>query len=102
MKCPDSSCSNIMEHRNGKFGGFWYCPQHGTISDKGIAIIEKLPSLVEVASYSFSTENDPLMHQIHRQTMDFGVRPSELEEWIVDDEGAADYEEDHWMNLRPY
>lgn len=43
-----------------------------------------------------------LMFEIERETMNLGFQTSEIERWIVDDEAAADYEEDHWMNLRPY
>lgn len=42
-----------------------------------------------------------LMYQIKKRTLDFGVMPTELEEWIVD-APPEDYDEDHWMNIRDY
>lgn len=105
MKCIDRNCSNEMEHRVGKFGGFWYCPQHGTISDKGAAMFKKMQEHTKVqpsAPYLSNPENDPVMLQIERQSLEFGVKATELESWIVDDPDAADYEDEHWMNVRPY
>lgn len=106
MKCPSKDCTEEMVHRTGKFGGFWYCRKHGTISDKGMAIIEKIressSASGKIYSYSDNPNNDPLMLQIERQTLEFGVMPTELEKWIVDHPGAADWEEDHWLNSRPY
>jgi hypothetical protein len=86
-----------MEHRIGKYGGFWYCRQHGTISDKDVASI--LTAIPQTTSHAPPID---LMFEIERETMDLGFQTSEIERWIVDDEAAADYEEDHWMNLRPY
>lgn len=42
-----------------------------------------------------------LEHQIELQTLQWGVKVSELECWIVDSP-PLDEDEDHWMNLRPY
>ncbi len=42
-----------------------------------------------------------LMFQIKKRTLDFGVMPTELEEWIVDSPPVGD-DEDHWMNIRDY
>lgn len=42
-----------------------------------------------------------LMYQIKKRTLDFGVMPTELEEWIVDSPPES-YDDDHWMNIRDY
>lgn len=106
MKCPSKGCHEEMEHRTGKFGGFWYCRAHGTISDRGMELIQRLTGSSAAGGlavpYNCTPESDSLMLQITRETLGFGVRPSELEEWVVDDKDAADYEDDHWMNTRPY
>lgn len=88
-----------MEHRTGKFGGFWYCKEHGTISEKEVGMIGRL-ALAGIADAA-SLQDDLLM-QIERISLEFGVKASELESWIVDDPDAADYEPDHWHNIRPY
>ena len=105
MRCPSKGCTETMVHRQGKFGGFWYCKVHGTISDKGMAMLQP-PVVTQALStplpYRCSPEHDPLMLQIERQTLAMGIQISEVEKFIVDDEDAADYEEDHWLNTRPY
>lgn len=92
MRCLHKNCDVEMEHRTGKYGGFWYCKSHGTFSDKRVGMS---------ASVGYPAGSN-LMREIKHQTLGFGVDISELESWIVDNEDAADYEEDHWMNMRPY
>lgn len=102
MKCPSKDCTVPMVHRYGKFGGFWVCSQHGTISDKGMEILQSMDSSHGTLCHSSIERNEPVLLEVKKQTLEFGIQPTEIEEWIVDDEAAADYEEDHWMNVRPY
>ena len=83
-----------MEHRIGKYGGFFYCKTHGTISDKGAAILQRIHSIKE----------DPLMDAIKRTSVSLGKPMDELEE-IIDffvDNPPENEDEDHWMNVREY
>lgn len=100
MKCVNPKCDKEMQHRTGKYGGFWFCPLHGTISDKGVKMLLKRPRLaLEDVGKTYDAN---VMREVKRQTLGFGFEPTDIEEWIVDNEDAADYEEDHWMNMRPY
>jgi len=60
--------------------------------------------LITAASVTRTTSpNDTdLLFAVKRRTMDFGIELTDLEQWYIDDPDAADYEEDHWMNVRPY
>jgi hypothetical protein len=101
LKCISDGCNVQMSHRTGKFGGFWFCPIHGTVSDKGVAIYKVLKARTKqqgtsgtLCSWSESS-TDPLGDAIARDTS-FGLVGG-LERWIVDGEPEDD-EEDHWKN----
>jgi hypothetical protein len=106
--CPNPGCNTHMEHRTGKYGGFWYCRQHGTISDARAVVVQKILDTARRSGGTthkaspIDTTSSDLMFQIEKQTMSFGYQPSELEKWIVDSPHGIDDDEDHWMNVRPY
>ena len=105
FQCP--TCHAEMEHRNGKFGGFWYCKQHGTISDIGAAILRSTQRISEVSvQRGGSYTSDPLLDAVKRKGYQLGHPTDELGQlvdWINDpDPNDVEEEDDHWMNIRPY
>ena len=99
-KCPSYNCTETLQHRNGKFGGFWYCRHHGTISDRGMAIltagciISGKTSGIQ-SSIDVTDSNSDLLFQIKRETAAMGFGVSDLEEWVVD---GNPNDVDHWSN----
>ena len=74
--------------------------------------VAKLIKLVKQNSYNYTSQSTyativeyDLLDKVKLQThqLDWGFSgKNNLCEWIVDSPEAADDEEDHWMNVRPY
>ncbi len=68
----------MMEHRVGVKGGFWYCRVHGTVSDKGMQVVERLREAAEtlhhlqIFPYASSSSQDPLQRELEKQMMPWG------------------------------
>lgn len=96
MLCP--TCHTEMILRNGKYGEFFYCAAHGTISKRAAEIIAQ-----HQTTYAGGLNEDPLMDAVKRTSVTLGQPLDELEqliEFVVDNPPLDD--EDHWMNTRPY
>jgi len=102
--CP--TCHAEMEHRNGKFGGFWYCKQHGTISDKGVAILRSIQRTSEISTQYSGSNTSDLLDMVKRKGYELGHSTDDLGQlvdWINDpDPNDVEEDDDHWMNIRPY
>lgn len=108
MNCP--SCKVKMELRTGKYGDFYYCRDHGTISKKAAAILtgqERPPP----SHYAYApSPNIDLLEEVHRMSVAFGGPVGETAELLnfltdasVEYATSGDEEdEEHWTNLRPY
>lgn len=101
-------CGKSMIKRNGRWGEFYSCKEHGTISLQSGKVVatgnihkilrsrQRDADRCGISLYTGHTTS--LMLEVEKQTMMFGVMPSELEKWIVD----APNEEDSWMDVREY
>jgi len=95
------NCKTPMLHREGKFGGFWFCPSlhhKFTMSDKAAAALSSMP-IVAVGKQFIRPQTD--LHEMVRIRCRSMGGISELEEFYVDIP-PDDENEDHWMNIRPY
>lgn len=101
FNCP--SCNKPMEPRTGKYGDFFYCREHGTISKlAAMAISERTQ---EYKPTTVPLYNNDLMDTVKRQGVAMGHHIDELGQLIDffnDMEESAEWDEDHWMNIRPY
>lgn len=106
MQCISKNCQHELQPRTGRYGPFYYCPEHGTISAKGLEIFQAVTGSKEtsgrVSQYTPGNDIDQLMTAIKRETLGFGCSPTDLEEWIVDDEDAPDYEPENWQNTAAF
>lgn len=115
MKCP--CCKVDMVKRQGKFGEFFYCNQHGTMSVQGTKIVttgeinRKLKSFtrkLKLCDVGSGFKDDlNLFQQMEQQMLSFGVRLSEIDRFIEGEtlelmQLNAQDDEDHWLNTRPY
>lgn len=114
MKCL---CCNVgMVRRNGVFGEFFSCKQHGTISVQNgnvVATGEVYKKLRNRQTLTLSkvgncvVDEISLELQMQKQIMGFGVQIGELDKFIEGEtlelaQLNADDDEDHWLNTRPY
>lgn len=114
MKCIDKNCTREMEKRSGKFGIFYYCPDHGTISEKGVKLLEQAresrTTTGNIQNYRDVPNVDPLMLEIKKQSLAFGVGLTELEKLVESDvdhkyyfgDRNDDDDEDDWNHTNPY
>lgn len=115
MDCP--CCKMSMVKRSGKFGEFFYCKNHGTMSVQNGKLVAtgkiklKLSSQVrklKLSEISTGFQNQPkLSEQMEMQMMFFGVRMTETDCFIEGEtlelmQLNAQDDEDHWLNTRPY
>lgn len=100
--CP--SCNGGMQRRTGKFGVFYYCAKHGTMSEKGAKILEQIRAARDTES-TYIPQTPSLDHAVRMQCLAMGpaLSPDDqnLLDWIVDGDPEDD-EEDHWKNMRPW
>lgn len=113
MKCISKNCKREMTKRSGKFGIFYYCPDHGTISEKVIELLAQIKEKSKEVNYNDKVENyrdvlnnDPLIAAIEKQTLAFGVQIPELVKFGIDHNvhfpnSELDTEDD-WTLMRPY
>lgn len=112
-KCP--VCESAMTERNGKFGLFYVCDAHGTLSVQngrvwstgGIykALRRKRQPLEVRTTCVEQYYGDPpadLELLVRAKMANMGVWATELDLFVEGGQGIADTEPDHWMNLRPY
>lgn len=106
MNCP--LCKTAMQKRNGKFGPFFYCQPHGTISLQGKKlhttgeITSKIKSLVTSKKVTSSCDQKDLEILVRIEMAKFGVLMNDLDLFIEGGAQAAHDEPDHWMNSRPF
>jgi hypothetical protein len=120
MKCLDKNCNREMQRRNGKFGYFYYCPVHGTISEKAVSALReyirnKAKELTTAKAVLYSGEtnmsppmqdydseahNDILFSAIEKETAALDIHVPDLVKFYIDYEDPDD--EGHWMNARLY
>ena len=116
MMCP--CCKTDMIKRNGVYGEFFYCRQHGTISVQSNKIvatgeIRKKVSAIEYKQLALKDVGNSVLDQpslelqMERQMMAFGVRLTEMDRFIEGEtielqQVAAIDDEDHWLNQRQY
>lgn len=104
VNCPN--CNTPMVLRNGKHGEFYYCGLHGTISKRVADMLWKrsVPHTRHTYNYN-STHDDALMQAITHTGMSIARHMDDLG-LLVEDEidsvARADWDEDSWMNVRPY
>ena len=103
-------CRQKAIERNGKFGTFYFCPGHGTISQQGRNLkvtglmFLKVKKYLENKSRHFAqAAYAPNLEILVEQKMaSMGFFMDDLDRFV---EGCAETaldEEDHWMNLRPH
>lgn len=103
VNCP--TCGKPMEPRTGKYGDFFYCQDHGTISKKAVMRAAWNTPNEMATTESIAFNKDPLLTAIKRKGVAMGHHVDEMGElidWFNDMESAAEDDEDHWMNIRPY
>lgn len=103
FKCP--SCKTEMVLRNGKYGPFFYCKDHGTISMRAAKkITELLAKTEDEHGYSGGFNEDPLFDSIKRTSVNLGMPQDDLQQTIdfYNDHPPFSDDEDHWMNIRDY
>lgn len=104
FKCP--SCKTEMILRNGKYGPFFYCKDHGTISMRAAKKITVLLKRIEDEhTYVGGYNENPLKDLIFRQSIGLGEpmdNLTDLAKFTVDNHYDAQDNEDHWMNIRDY
>lgn len=102
VKCP--SCGVDMEPRTGKYGDFFYCLNHGTISKAAFKAL--LNAEYGPISNCVSLPNeDTLLEVVKRKGIQVGHHIDDLGQlvdWYNDNEQSAEDDDDHWMNIRPY
>ena len=110
MKCL--VCHTEMLQRNGKFGPFSFCQSgHGTASMQGSklrvtgAIFTKMAE-AEQARHELArmeaTEMPDINRAVLRGMASLGVFMNDMDHFIEGGREAAQDEDDHWMNCRPY
>lgn len=110
MKCL--VCHTEMPQRDGKFGLFSFCPSgHGTASVQGSklhvtgAIYAKMAEAEqarrELASME-TTETPDINQAVLRGMASLGVYMNDMDHFVEGGREAAQDEDDHWMNCRPY
>lgn len=101
FKCP--SCKTEMILRNGKYGPFFYCKDHGTISMRAAKVITASIDSDQCTNWQYIDE--PFLDIIKRRSVILG-RPmddlQDLVEFYVDDPDQSQDDPDHWMNVRDY
>lgn len=100
MICP--TCHTEMILRSGKYGKFFYCAAHGTISKRAAELITA--HLGEPHKYAGGLNEDPLMSAVKRTSVAMCQPLDNLQQTIdfyVDHPPFTD-DEDHWMNTRDY
>lgn len=115
MKCP--CCKVDMIRRDGRFGEFFYCKDHGTMSNQGGKVVatgvikeklrERANSLQLSRTMAYRLEQPSLLMMTEQQTMGWGVRMDEIDRFIEGEtlelmQLQAQDDEDHWLNTRPY
>lgn len=114
MKCP--CCGIQMVKRNGVFGEFFSCRQHGTMSlNKGKLrvtgeIYKKFKTRLVLSLSQIGNcviDSVSLEHQMQKQMIGLGVQMNEIDRFIEGEtlelmQMNADDDENHWLNTRPY
>lgn len=96
-----------MEPRTGKYGDFFYCKTHGTISKQAVKVLLNVEygPIADYVSHPALPMEDPLLDAVKRTGYAMGHHMDEmgqLVDFFNDMEESADWDEDHWMNVRPY
>jgi len=110
MNC--AVCQKEMTQRSGKFGLFNFCPSgHGTASVQGSklrvtgAIFIKMAE-TEQARHELArmdvTEMPDINRAVLRGMASMGVFMTDMAHFIEGGREAAQDENEHWMNCRPY
>lgn len=101
VNCP--TCVKPMELRTGKYGDFFYCREHGTVSKlAAMALTERTSTYIPTTIPMYNAD---LMDTVRRQGVAMGHHLDEtgqLVDWYNDTEIVAEGDNDHWMNTRPY
>ena len=112
MKCP--VCHQKMTSRTGRFGEFYVCKPHGTLSISNNKLVctgeifktikNKVNSQVTAVAISRYHCEKPIDFElvVRTQMAAMGFWADDLDLFIEGGPGIADIEPDHWMNLRPY
>lgn len=98
MKCI--KCKSRLIEREGKFGKFWCCP-NSTIGDNHGTFKTRQMLYNKLYHDSIPPERD-LDFLVRKEMMTFGIEMTELDRFIEGGIEAAEDDEDHWMNTRPY
>ena len=102
--CP--KCGTQLVIRTGKFGRFLCCPEskpgdnHGTVS-----LDQPAPKVTGQTIYNarYHSASDANLDQlVQRQMASFGVLMTDLDRFVEGGPETADYDEEHWTNMRPY
>ena len=110
MNC--AVCHKEMPQRSGKFGLFNFCPSgHGTASVQGSklrvtgAIFTKMAEAAQ-ARHELACMEVTEMPDINRAVLRgmalMDVFMNDMDHFIEGGREAAQDEDDHWMNCRPY
>lgn len=110
MKCI--VCHTEMPQRQGKFGTFSFCLSgHGTASVQGKklrvtgAIFTKMADAEQARrelARMEATEMPDINRAVLRGMASLGVFMNDMDHFIEGGREAAQDEDDHWMNCRPY
>ena len=112
MKCL--ICSVDMRKISGKFGEFFACKDHGTISVQNGQVITKgeMTKALKKTSVRLYGADDfrpyekfDLELEVRKQVVELGGWIDDLDLFIEGSPEASNSEEeepDHWMNVRPY
>ena len=104
MKCPSKDCCNEMIPRNGKYGPFFYCKEHGAVSAQAMLIMQRIRAIKKSGISSGESYRDsvcdPLMTAIEQTTQGLLGSGYSLEKFYIDDMIPGD--DDNWQDYRPY
>lgn len=111
MKCL--VCSKELLPISGKFGVFFSCRGHGTISKQGTKVVATgamlqsinqnlLISKGHVEQYKQCSKPFDLEQEVRNKMVGFGYYMTDLDLFIEGGDDTANDDQDHWMNLRPY
>jgi len=95
-----AKCGAPAVVRKGRFGAFWCCPNSQPGDNHGTRAVIRAPlDIGDAAPYP-----NPDLELLVRTKMvaQFGVHMSDLDRFVEGAPEDADWDEDHWSNVRPY
>lgn len=104
-KCP--TCQRPMVLRDGRNGEFWACAKsypgnnHGTYSVE-VKVMRIDRAAVRITPYEPSQQPIDLELEVRKQVAAFGMHLTDLDRFVEGDWRDAEWDEDHWSNVRPY